>query len=406
MRRSKSLTSNIRVQLKIHHDWNPPVVYEFSPYVASVSSWSKDLTRVDPVRKRAAGPYYCSVNRRNPPSINTSLTYKWRQFVGTSTYVATGFVTGQWYTPVPLKTYLNWNRPYLINQALQQIQDETVNMAVFLRELNQTTALISNSAKKIAKSSDLIRKKRFAAAAKVLGIRTPKDVRAKKSYADNYLAYTFGVLPLLQDVEGAAKHLATRARQLRIIARSRLSTVDNLSLTSKVNLLRSGLQHETNATMVSTYTKFVFEQVVVEYQLANGYWDELQRLGFTNGGVATWESIPYSFVVDTFLNVGQWLGNMDLGLGLELVSASYSQGVRLKGTVKAYGEIIRYPSSTQIKDVRMVNMPASDGDFESYLLDRAVLTQGDLLYTLMFRSPLSVNNAINDTALVVQKLSK
>jgi hypothetical protein len=315
-----------------------------------------------------------------------------------------GLVSSNVYDVTGLKSYLNWNRPLLVNNVLKGILNKSFDLAVFLRELNQTMSLISNTAKKLSASASQIKKGQYTRAAKTLGIKKPKGVSGKKHWSDNYLAYKFGVMPLLADVDGSMKYLATMAEAVRIRASSRLSTsVDKVKVYSLV-YFNYGIEEEFTVTSRCSYKTFVFEQVTAEYRLSNNFWRQLQRLGITNGATATWESIPYSFVVDTFVNIGELLGDFDLGLGLEFVTSSYTQGRRISGVSTVSGSFGRI--SNAYKDIVQSNSGSSPGEFEDYLMERTPLIESDMTTTLLFRSPISVNNAINDTALVAQRLSK
>lgn len=380
-----------------------PSVY--GPIETCVDYTDRTVSRVDPVRHVIGGYYKAAYYSDLFGSLNTNLTFKAR-YGAPETYYrnVTGLVSSNVYDVIGLKTNLTWNRPYLINNVLKGILNKSFDLAVFLRELNQTMSLISSTARKLSKSVDEIKKRQFTRAAKTLGIKKPEGVSSKKHWSDNYLAYKFGVMPLIADVDGSMKYLATMAERVRIRASSRLSTsVDKVKVYSKV-YFNAGYEEEFTVTSRCSYKTFVFEQVTAEYRLSNNFWRQLQRLGITNGATATWESIPYSFVVDTFVNIGECLGDLDLGLGLEFVTSSYTQGRRISGTSTAVGSFGRLSNS--YKDYVLDNRGSTPGKFEDYLMERLPLTEADMTTTLMFRSPLSVNNAINDVALVVQRSSK
>lgn len=377
----------------------------YGPVQTCVDYVDRIVSRVDPVRHVIGGYYKAAYFNELFASLNTSLTFK-AKYGDPETYFrkVTGLVSSNVYDVVGLKTNLNWNRPLLINNVLKGILNKSFDLAVFLRELNQTMSLISSTARKLSKSADEIQKGQFTRAAKTLGIKKPRGVSGKKHWSDNYLAYKFGVMPLIADVDGSMKYLATMAEAVRIRGSSRLSTtVEKVKVLPQV-YFNAGEEEEFTVVSRCSYKTFVFEQVTAEYRLSNNFWRQLQRLGITNGATATWESIPYSFVVDTFVNIGECLGDLDLGLGLEFVTSSYTQGRRISGVSTVTGSFGRLSNS--YKDYVLDNRGGMPGKFEDYLMERLPLTEADMVTKLLFRSPISVNNAINDVALVVQRSSK
>lgn len=380
-----------------------------SVHLSPVYDLSYGLTReiysVDPVSKRVAGPYSTDVVKRSLNEINSYITYETKSISPKVYYnvAVSGFTSGWSYPVQALKTSLNWNRELLINQAIAGVTEQHINLATFLAEVGQSAALISGTARKIANSAALVRRGNFRGAAKALGISTPRGVSKKKHFADNYLAYKFGVMPLVFDAMGVATHLASRARQVRIRASSRISSSVPSTAVQNFSMF-TAYQDDVAARHVVDSTKFSFEQVVLEYDLESAFWDEVHRLGFSNLPVTAWNVIPYSFVVDTFLNIGEWLSGMDQGLGLKLASACYSQGYRTSGVVTSTGVWTNFNSGFY-KNLKTFNFPASS-KFERYRFVRVPLSDGDIAVSLSFRSPLSVNNAINDSALVVQRLKR
>lgn len=339
-----------------------------------------------------------------PPIVNSTLTYQSKpydpifyRFSRSVNARVPGWILPQAVLPVAP----HWLKDQLINDALKGIQDQSVNLALFFREIDQTSKLISNTAKKIDRSMANVARGKFAAAARDLGILKPKGVSRTKSYADNLLAYKFGVVPLVMDCVGAVKHLAERGLAVNIIGKASDRKLSNRSESRTETMFDPGVELEFVITKTANWVEDVRQRVKVLYKLRSDFWREGSQLGFTNGGVQTWEAIPYSFVIDTFLSVGDWLGNMDLGLGLDFASASYTRFVRNRGNCNAKGSWIRMSnlSTNYRQSTRPTNEP-----FEVVKMERQELSSSDMVFSLLFRSPLSVNNAINDIALVRQRL--
>lgn len=52
---------------------------------------------------------------------------------------------------------------------------------------------------------------------------------------------------------------------------------------------------------------------------------KVAKLGFTNPGTWAWELIPFSFVIDWFININQWLKQWDEFFGITLTKCGYSE---------------------------------------------------------------------------------
>lgn len=144
------------------------------------------------------------------------------------------------------------------------------------------------------------------------------------------------------------------------------------------------------------------EQVRLIFALNSVFWDQVSRLGFMNPGTLAWEAIPLSFVTDTFTNIGDVLADLNRGLTLEFVTGSYTQYGRIDGNVTCslgWFDLNRYDKYQKIEAFGPPVTP-----FESVIMERQVLKEAEVVTTWILQSPLSVNNAITDVALVAQRL--
>jgi hypothetical protein len=89
---------------------------------------------------------------------------------------------------------------------LSKIKGQKVNLGVFLAEREQTLSLFGETARRIAKACQALRRKRFKEAFRALRCPPNKNVNASRSLADNWLQLQYGWLPLLGDMYGAAKN--------------------------------------------------------------------------------------------------------------------------------------------------------------------------------------------------------
>lgn len=140
----------------------------------------------------------------------------------------------------------------------------------------------------------------------------------REQLADNWLEFSFGWRPLVRDVEEAAQALAEyhiqRDGQHRLEKMIRGYGVENQAINNQVS---SGPVHmHINARIVTTTSasvEVIYRGKMVVSQWYDGPYDRMkslsERFGFTlEQFVPTvWNLLPYSFLVDYFVNVGDFL---------------------------------------------------------------------------------------------------
>jgi len=120
-----------------------------------------------------------------------------------------------------------------------------------------------------------------------------------KQLADLFLSYKMGVVPLLHDLEGAVKMLSQN-KALRRTARSNevLSAV-NTNVETLVDDGMSWRLTKSSTRIWSIRYGILYEDTAVGRAVA--------QLGLSRPLTSAWELVPYSFVVDWFVGVGDWL---------------------------------------------------------------------------------------------------
>lgn len=223
----------------------------------------------------------------------------------------------------------------LIGRLRRRINGSDFNLAVFLAEALESCDMISATAKKLARAYAFAHSGRWVQAARTLsdGPVPSRIRRARESdpISGHWLELQYGWLPLLQDVKAAAELLA---HQLNVPFRKRYHVEERLESTLTQTGRRSwatnccpitydnaSVQYRSGSTRTQIYalTCYVTEAPTIP-----------QLLGLTNPTSVLWEKLPYSFVADWFLPIGQWLDARGLASDLvgTFVESDLRKGVR------------------------------------------------------------------------------
>lgn len=201
------------------------------------------------------------------------------------------------------------------NKCSQKFYDamgEGSTWTVNLKERESAISMITRRAKQLLDFSHAVRRLDFGAAARLLGVKTPKGVSRHKQFGNNWLEYHFGWEPLIKDIGAAVdllqnpipdRHIKVRARSFVEGVKGRIDTDTESYKESNAVSIRAGARVE----------------------ISNPDLYAANRLGFTNPALVAWEVIPFSFVVDWFIPVGSFLSGMQATLGLRLHGPWWSE---------------------------------------------------------------------------------
>lgn len=184
----------------------------------------------------------------------------------------------------------------LLGKLREAIAGSDFNAAVFLAEGREALNLIASSATKIAKSIMFARKGNFneamAALAGSRSLKTGRRIKQRDVAASNWLEVQYGWTPLLKDAESGAQFLGT---------------VLNAPLTWEVRARKKFVHGVTNPA--GAYTSFPSAVAITKGQIIATLTevDKIALAGLYDPLSVIWEKTPYSFVVDWFLPIGQYL---------------------------------------------------------------------------------------------------
>lgn len=277
------------------------------------------------------------------------------------------------------------------NSALYQRMNElNLHIGNLIAERAQTIDMFANFAKTLAK---LVKSKR----AFVRGMRrivALSDPKHSKDVADATLAIQFGVRPLVADVfsaaEAAAKLVYNPRSKVRL--RSKASLSDS---TTKVTV--GGNNSDERLTQVVKQTVTV--RYVLDYEISNSPLHTLQSFGLVNPAEIAWELMPWSFVVDWFLPVGNYIQNLSADAGL-----TYVGGVKTVVTTTEYFTTLEWldiPYNTK-GSYRRVGCVNGYKKVESKV--RTVLTTPPSVRLPSFKNPFSFDHLVDAIALIRQRV--
>lgn len=203
----------------------------------------------------------------------------------------------------------------LVGKLKEQINGSDFDMSILLGTSHQTVTLIANAAARIAKAYLFIKHGQFGKAARVF---SPLDVAKGRRYHEKWrlhvaetnvsiradkvssawLELQYGWRPLLQDVHNASESLAN---QIHAPAR-KVYRVKGRARQVAVNPSYPGCFSRTTGQILAV----IAEQPSL-----------LKKLGLTDPSSLAWELLPWSFVADWFIPIGDYLSARSFASGLK-----------------------------------------------------------------------------------------
>jgi hypothetical protein len=185
-------------------------------------------------------------------------------------------------------------------KLLAKLSDLKSNLAVTLVEARKTSKLVVESCERIVNAYRAFRRGNIKLVAELLNLRRP-DVHK------NWLSYRYGWIPLMSDVKGQAELFA---QQIGLGGRPLSYKVSHKSVAGNdYDNSRYYVPWGGGDPQLLTET-LKFDQdlrLKVWVELESPHLATLQQTGLTNPALTVWELVPYSFVVDWFISVGDYL---------------------------------------------------------------------------------------------------
>jgi hypothetical protein len=280
-----------------------------------------------------------------------------------------------------------------IGRAMDQVKDQKINFAQSVAERMQVANLVGDTARRIALAMKSIRRGDVAGVRKALGLHGNKRSKYPSvltgNVATDWLSFQYGWKPLLADVKGAAEYLAERELKhpLRIKVRAKYKS------SSPPAIAYNDVIGCTNAALWAFEPRQTTTSCILEFNVENDFQRQAARLGVSDPLTLAWELVPYSFVVDWFLPIGDFLNRLHYDDGLV-----YQDGAVTQHSVQQCS--VRVLSGRYDGGFRWLDMSGGLTTYKSLRLDRTVLTSAPRPYLPGLKDPFSATHALNALALM------
>lgn len=282
--------------------------------------------------------------------------------------------------------------PYLtgaaMRGALAQFTERTVQLEAAAKELRGTMKMVGDLASGMARTLDDLCDSRTRRGLPAKGLRSWKKLPGW------YLQWLYGWKPMADDLSNAFDRLI----DLRLAGEEFILTLRK-KLTARSTDLVETTVFNGNPIARITFERNQTSRAVMYFKLPDWYFDELPTVAPFG---TLWETAPYSFVIDWFLPVGQWIGAVESAqLWPFFIGGTVS--TRLDRKVLDYRII-----GARIGDIEGGSIRVS-GSHREYRYERSVvdsMASGILFAKPDLRNPLSLSHAAQGLALLTQVFQK
>jgi len=274
----------------------------------------------------------------------------------------------------------------LQNRSYERVKGkiyDKVGLGVDFAEYKQSVSMIASTVTTLVKAARAVRTGRFGDAAKALQMKfIPKGVSVRKSFSNNWLEFHFGWQPLMGDIHDACKVLNDPVKSF---------SYERAKVTDPYRYLDS---HDFGS-VIRNWSVIGKQSVTQGCRIKfakPGSAHTLDQWGISNPLTIVWELIPFSFVVDWFVNVGDFIASQTDFAGMTIESAFQTQYLKV-----------------QLQDHYFVKSGFSPNWFSNSTLDiltvnRSTALSGVVLEVKKLKPP-SVTRLVTATSLLVQNLT-
>jgi hypothetical protein len=214
-------------------------------------------------------------------------------------------------------------------------------------------------------------------------------VEDPRAIANTYLAYVYGLRPILSDLQGTYNEIVHRENawfRVKGVAK-REWTEYSVQQLSDFCIMR----------IKEDYTVIVKQQCTITGTSSASRF--LASHGLTNASSVVWEVIPFSFIVDWFLPIGAFLSQPDAFEGATV--ASWHKTLIRKKVTSIELFHVGQNSSYEVFETGMQSFSATN-----FACDRTIMSGIPPLASLRFKNPIGVEHIANSFFLLCQLLKR
>lgn len=220
--------------------------------------------------------------------------------VGSGAYETWTVAPSSWFMNTDTTPTLASPGPTVDGKLRAKIKQESFNLAQNLAEYRQACSMFGKFASDVVSVFHTLRSGRGFEKF-IRALQSPRT-RKEKALANRWLEYQFGLSPLMSDLYEASEWTANKIRQ----------GFPRIAEASHTNRLRSVTNGGNNNGWAEC--RFYEERTVrkkAAYWIRDESLAQLAQVGITNPALLAWELVPYSFVIDWAIPIGNWLSSLD-----------------------------------------------------------------------------------------------
>lgn len=198
-----------------------------------------------------------------------------------------------------------------------------------LAQVNKTREMLTDRCVQLAHFVGALRRKDFASAARTLRTPKPSGATNKKALASNFLEYSYGWKPLVQDIWTSCDILQRPIGVERVRSSASSNHVYQYVFRDNDPSGSSGIDQNS--------TTKVTVKMGAEVSISNPNLWLANQLGLVNPVVTAWQILPWSLVVDWFINLEQYLMATSDFYGLHVTNAWTNTFYAGRETYTAFG---------------------------------------------------------------------
>lgn len=210
--------------------------------------------------------------------------------------------------------YFNRRRSAAYNAAYEQLKGkigDSAGWAENIAQFRSAADMINDRAVQLARFFVNLRKGKFSEAARGLKSPRPRNLRdGDKAFAGNVLEWSYGWSPLLSDISSSVSILTDTEFVTR-----KLRATSSESWTQPVNY-KEAYSNGTSWTRLLTVAE-VKARISCQARIDNPNLYLAGAMGLIDPALP-WKLVPFSFVVDWFVNVEQVISSITGFLGVQL----------------------------------------------------------------------------------------